>query len=176
MSKRILSAFISFIILVSCTEQHGSPEQALREVGGDLKNSHFRGVSIGDGIEAVKSKEKNKPSEETATNLHYRNIIGDYDSSYYEVNYTFDELGLFEIQADVFLQDQAVSKEFFDQIKTKFNDKYGAPSGDEGMTGWVSKSKKNTSIEITLSNEGVEYVRPFISINFIEPLEEGVGN
>jgi hypothetical protein len=166
---------ILLLILSSCSEKRGTSEQALREVGGDLKNSHMRGVEIGDNKEAVKTKEKNKPIEETPTSLLYRQQISRADSSYYEIVYNFDELGLFEIQADVFLQDPAVSKEFFDQIMEKFNEKYGAPSGDGGIVGWLTKTKKNTSLEITLSNEGIEYIRPFISINFIEPLEEGGG-
>jgi hypothetical protein len=168
------SALIFFMIN-ACSEHHGTSEQALREVGGDLRNSHLRGVEIGDTKEIVKAKEKGKPAEETSTSLLYRNPISNADSSYYEIVYNFDELGLFEIQADVFLQDPKISKEFFDQIREKFNEKYGTPSGDEGIIGWIGKTNKNTSLEITLSNEGVEYIRPFISINFIEPLEEGGG-
>jgi hypothetical protein len=176
MRKVLLGLILFIFFLASCSEQQGSPEQALREVGGDLKNSHLRGVSIGNSKDEVKSKEKKSPTEETESNLLYRNYTSNIDSSYYEINYNFDELGLFEIQTDVFLQSAENSKAFFELLKNKFNDKYGSPTGEGEIISWSSKTDKGTALEVTISHEGIEYIKPFISINFIEPLEEGGGN
>ena len=165
-----LRAFsILFLVLLACSPQKKEDEQQF--LLADEK-ALFRRVNMGEGPEKVRASEKAEPVLLSDTLMHFKDQIKlDESEVNLDIYYTFDEFGLFEIQADYFVRDP-FRDSLFKKINTQLTAAYGKPSKRFESYRWTTPSASNTLIEISLSKERDLEDIPFISLNYLEPLNE----
>lgn len=131
---------------------------------------HFRGSNIGESMKEVEKREAQTPAKLNEKELKYVIKIPEKDSAYMEVFYQFDQYGLFEIQADVYLFDQELTGQLFAEFRTHFDKLYGKSTMDSGYTSWKTLSKRKYEINISLIDESEDYGYSLLSITFHEEL------
>lgn len=135
----------------------------------------FRGVDLGDAYLDVRNKLDGKAVADADSVLEYHHEIPwRKDENKLVVYYTFDSFGLFEIQADLFLDDKAKTDEAFRLFQAHFDTLYGTPECTGQFCRWTTYSRSNNMVEVTLSNESFDMDHPFVSINFLEPLSNEI--
>jgi hypothetical protein len=135
----------------------------------------FRGVKLGDGFLDVRNEVPEQPVSDADSVLEYHHTIPwKGRDNELVVYYTFDSFGLFEIQADLFLNDKARTDEAFSSFQMHFDSLYGEHSCTGQLCRWTTFSRSNNVVEVTLSNESFDPEHPFLSINFLEPLSNEI--
>lgn len=115
----------------------------------------FRGFSLGDKIDSVQAKEPGKPVETDNGYLYYEYKLDSANS--FNITYTFDDMGLAEIQSDIFIHNPENTDVVFNHFKTYFDQHYGASESHQGYTVWTIKSEKYDVVRINLSNESSDF-------------------
>lgn len=167
---RVFSLFFLSILVFACNnvqENAEEPEFTLSSEG-----TIFRNVNMGDSPADVKSSESAEPVFLSDTLMQYRaQLGGKEDKVPSDLYYNFDEYGLFEIQADYFVS--GVQRDsLFQTVKSQLTDHYGEPTRSFEALRWTTPSASNNLIEISLSKEADLEGNPFISLNYLEPLNE----
>lgn len=139
------------------------------------EGASVRGAQLGDALEAVREREAFTLAEEGLSHLVYESEV-DINERPAEVTvyYNFDEFGLFEIQIDLYPAERADAVLAFDHLKTMLTTLYGAPRKALGGLRFTSYSPSNNVVEITLSDESRDAGVPFVSLNYLEPLDDEV--
>lgn len=122
--------------------------------------------------EEVRSKLVNEPSYFSDT-LIVEEFGLDSPQGYVRINYTFDAIGLFEIQADVLVKETLLRQRSFLTLQQYFDDLYGEGECQDNYCSYSTFSRQNTVVDLTLSYESEVGEHPFISINFLELLSDG---
>jgi hypothetical protein len=134
-----------------------------------------RGSQMGQVPAEVKEKERFTLMHDSDSLLIYEGEVP-YDERDVRcvTYYSFDDYGLFEVQFDIYPPTPSDAEKVFAAIKGKLTLVYGRPYSTG--TGWSFStfSPSNNVIEITLTDESAEAGVPFISLNFIEPLDDEV--
>lgn len=139
------------------------------------EGASIRGSQLGDALEAVRERETFALTEEGLTHLVFESEVDINERpSEVTVYYNFDEFGLFEIQIDIFPAERADAVIAFDHLKTLLTTLYGAPRKALGGLRFTSYSPSNNVVEITLTDESGEAGVPFVSLNYLEPLDDEV--
>jgi len=167
---KVYSLFFLSLLLFACSnvqEKAEEPEFKLSD-----KGAIFRKVNMGDSPTNVKSSETAEPVFISDTLMQYRaQLSWKGEEIVSDLYYNFDEYGLFEIQADYF-----AAKEKRDSLFQAMNDlmteEYGSASRNFESLRWTTPSASNTLIEVSLSKEIDLEGNPFISLNYLEPLNE----
>lgn len=152
---------ILFICFVSACKQ---PESKLKKYGTLLEDvmvsdsGAFRGLSLGEKLDAVQAHEKGKPSEVDDGYLYYENKLD--SSNTFNIAYSFDESGLNEIQSDIYIANPDNTDRIFNSFKRFFDDHYGASVSHEDYTIWTVMSEKYGVVRINLSNESSDFTVP----------------
>lgn len=135
----------------------------------------IRGLQMGFSREQVLEKEEWSLESESDTLLVYKAVLP-YDDRDVEVTayYNFDTYGLFEMQFDLFPKSDKDAERVFRAVKSKCTVLYGRPQPAPAGWRYTTYSRTNSIIEITLGNETPDAGRPFVSLNFLEPLEDEV--
>lgn len=158
--QQLLTAFIVLLIgFGSCT----GPKSKSKLVGygkvfeSVMRNDTgaFRGFSLGDKLDQVQSKEPGKPAETDANYLYYEYKLDSANS--FNITYTFDDMGLTEIQSDIFINNSENTDVVFNHFKTYFDEHYGASESHQGYTVWTIKSEKYDVVRINLSDESSDF-------------------
>jgi hypothetical protein len=168
-SSSILLMFILFIHLAGCKtekKQADSTPLLAEQIMGN--SGHFRGHSIGDILDSVVLSEREFLFKRTRDELNYSIPFSPTDSAHFDVAYVFDQFGLFEIQVDIYPTTDKETARFFNDFKTIFQAKYGQAIEKAGSAFWNVKDGER-KIEITLRDESIDYEKPFLSINILEP-------
>ncbi len=140
---------------------------------GNDSTTLFRSASIAAGVGRVENGEPHKPSLSSDSLLTYEFSLGeDSLESSVELFYSFDTYGLFEVQADIYPQTDSIAKFISEDIAEYLNDRFGSAKQIGIVKRWTTNSASNTIIEITLSNETADSDEPFVSLNFLEPLDD----
>lgn len=163
---------ILILLIASCGEEKREARTNFQIVAGNTEAGHFRGIAMRSNMEEVKSREVMPLENEKSDELVYKAPLGESDSSYFRVYYTFDEMGLFEIQTDVFPPSAEDAQRLYDRFLKHFDKKYGKSDGPPYYATWKTRSGENRTVEITLINETQDAGKPFVSINFFEPIEK----
>ena len=122
----------------------------------------FRGTELCMSLEKVKSKETIPPSEEDSLYLYYEVALDSANSL--TVAYDFDEKGLKEIQADIFLKNENQFNDLLKKFKIYFHNKYGEGENANGFWVWTIKEKQR-NIQIALSDESTDYQYSKLSLS-----------
>ncbi len=154
---RYACIFAVLISITSCT----SPKSKLAEYGSVFENvmrsddGVFRGFSLGDTYSIIEKGEKSKELEIDSGYLYYEYKLPTEGS--FNITYNFDERGLNEIQAAIFITDTGTVETIFKTFKTYFDEHYGVSQNQMGITAWSVKSKKFGDVKINLSDESTDF-------------------
>lgn len=160
MKTKPLFLFLSVAtIIISC----GTDKSPLAKYGAVFENvmrsdqEVFRGFSLGDNIDSVRTKEE-KPIEEDDAYLYYEYSVD--TTATYSIAYTFENKKLNEIQSYVFVNDNAKTEETLNTFKKYFDEHYGASQDHMGFFVWTVKSNLYGTVRINLSDESEDFSVP----------------
>lgn len=160
---------MTLILLQSCnTEkaQEPSPVSVAEQIMG--KDGEFRGHKMGDALDSIAGREREFLFKRTRDELNYSIPFSQTDSAHFDVIYVFDQFGLFEIQVDIYASTLEETTELFKDFRKILVDRYGAPIEKPESAFWKATSGEH-NIEITLRDESIDYDKPFLSLNILEP-------
>lgn len=170
-----LVVLASALIVSSCgeTSTQTPAREGLTDIFGNDSTALFRGHQMGDLAQQVKEAEPGAPRIFLDTLVEYDyTYIFNQDTTVVDIIYTIDSYGLFEIQVDMYPQSPEGAKRLMDQIPEKLSGNYGEPRPIGIVQRWTTNSRSNNLVEITLSNESEDAGKPFISLNYLEPLPD----
>jgi hypothetical protein len=179
LSNLFSSSFQLLIVLALFTLACNAPVPEVKEEIGDPvaliclpeKGNTFRGLALGASPADLYSAIGHVP-EQSSDTLVIESIGSDESDYNARIYYSFDAYGLFEIQADLFANDQAKLKESVTEFKSYFTEKFGESECKGSACRWTTFSINNNTVEVTLSDESSDVEVPFVSINFLEPLSD----
>lgn len=135
----------------------------------------IRGSDMAIFPEEVLKNEPGVPSLQTDSiieyDYRYNFVSGHADLHVY---YTFDEFGLFEIQIDLYPETGESAKMMAKEIDDHLTAKYGSSKSIGTVKRWTTFGPSNRLVEITLSNETADIGKPFVSLNYLEPLPDEI--
>lgn len=167
------------LTLVSCGSEK-PPEQKTETVGiesifGTENNALFRGSDISDLPEEIRSREQGNPTADSDSLIEYEYTFQLKSGvTKMHIYYTFDEFGLFEIQADLYPEKEEKARELMPKLEENLTARFGEPKESGLAKRWTTFSVSNNIIEITLSNEASDAESAFISLNYLEPLPDEI--
>lgn len=166
---RAFSLLVLSIGIFSCDMQKSADEV---EFSLASDSALFQNVNMGDAPAEVRKSETGVPVFLSDTLMNYQTRLqAGKEEIETTVYYNFDEFGLFEIQADLFISGSERDS-LFEKMNTHLTGKYGRASRRVESLSWTTPSASNTLIEISLSKEIDMEGNPFISLNYLEPLNE----
>lgn len=127
------------------------------------------------GIEpdSLMSMETWKPAVKTDTLIVFREKVEVKDHEYKLIVFTaFDAYGLFEVQVDCFPYGKRGHEEIYEAWRKKLNSAFGESELVFAARRWTTYSINNNLVEITLSNEKDDEGKDFVSLNYLEPLDD----
>lgn len=169
----IISRLYSIVLLVllsSCISHQNKTKGDTLLIDSD---GWFRGYLLGQNAEDILEKESWQPVVSNDSIAEFRqSIIYKDDSLELDLYLSFDQLGLFEIQVDFWIENQTLSKGMLAEFDHKLSLAFGEfrLSGEEKM--WTTNSETNSIIEITLAEEESAKEKKFLSLNYLEPLND----
>lgn len=169
------------LIVLACLTACSPPISDKRDFASAMLNSdsgrNVRGFQMGDTPEEVKLSEDFDVDFESDSLLVYEGVVP-YDGRDVNVTvyYSFDDFGLFEIQFDIYPRSMDDASSVFLALKGKLTLIYGRPLSLKAGNGWRFNtfSPSNSIIDIVLTDESKESGTPFISLNFMEALEDEI--
>lgn len=160
---RPIGFFTLLLFLVSCDRNNKLSEKGeMLEKIILTEEGHFRGITIGDKIDKVKNVEKAALADEDKDYLYYDINLNEND--FYNIAYSFDESGLYEIMVDVNFDNKAEVEELFNSFDKYFTDKYGEGFMEENFTIWKTSSDVSKQIEIAMTNNIEDSGEGYLSI------------
>lgn len=159
--KNLVSSFILLSFLISCSTE---PKSALSKYGPEVEavvhtdNGAFRGFNLGDKIDSVLAKEVGPASEADDGYLYYEFSLD--STAAYNVSYNFDELGLNEIQSEIFITNPENTEKVFNAFKSYFDDHFGKSVSHQGFTVWTVKSDTYGDVRVNLSDDSADFTVP----------------
>jgi len=174
---RWYSAFL-LLLLFACGNEPKQKEAELQPVLAQLfgdSEGLFRDADIGQQISQTEIPDSAEVLQNTDSLISYKLQVNRLDSSSeVTVYYTFDDFGLFEIQVDIFPLNPNASSYYMSILQDELTGRYGDFNQMGAVKRWTTVSPSNNRVEISLSNESADYGEPFISLNYLEPLEEEI--
>lgn len=157
--------------MISCEEEKPEP-QTVEDIIQSIESGDFRGIEIGDDITKVMTREQKNIVYTMPDELTCRIPLDLKDSTFFEINYNFNDEGLYIIDLVVFPNDTFSTKQLFSEFKSHYDTRFGVADSTEGFTTWYTSSARGTDVEISMIDESRERGRPYLSISFYE--EEGL--
>jgi hypothetical protein len=169
---------MTLLLLISCSGDRSVTEKQEDIVTlvcqPDLEGA-FMGAALGESYTEVRKKICQKPIADAESVLEcHRDIFWKGENNKLVAYYTFDSFGLFEIQADLFLPDEGKTDSAFNGFRAHFDSLYGENQCVGQHCRWTTFSRSNNLVEVTLSKESFDMDHPFLSINFLEPINDEI--
>ncbi len=163
---------IPVLLVFSCTQVEESTENRQEEVLIE-SSGFFRGYEMGWTTDSLAANEKWSPvvSNDSTIEYHEEVVIFE-DTVLLEAYLAFDAYGLFEVQVDVFTNNDTLSEAIIDRWSTILSEPFGEPENLLTFRRWITFSESNNTVEITLSQERSGGNQKFISLNYLEPLDD----
>jgi len=164
--------FPILLLCLSSCEQTQSNNKEAEEV--ELRESgYLRGFRPGMTPEEVEKMESWRPLTSTDTLITYQErVITEGHEADLRLYLAFDSYGLFEVQADCFPADSNGVVEVFEKWRESLTEAFGESEEVFTATRWTTFSKNNHIVEVTLSLESDNEEGKFISLNYLEPLDD----
>ena len=163
---------ILLLLVISCTQAEKTSEERQDEVL--IENSgFFRGYILGSEPDSVLAVEKWTPAVANDSTVQYsERLLILEDTVLLDTYLAFDAYGLFEVQVDVFTLNDSLSEAIIDDWSELLIVPFGEPENLMASRRWTTFSESNNIIEITLSQERNSQNQKFISLNYLEPLDD----
>jgi|GEM_PF-3833054 len=140
---------------------HSQQENTLASIFSDYG---LLNANIGDSLIMVKKK-LGAPSAVQDEELSYPGQLNGMDRTLYA---NFDQGRLYEITLDIFPSDSTALKATFDELKEIMDERFQSSNPAPGYITWKTGSANGRLIEVTLSDESLEYEAPLLMLNFME--------
>lgn len=159
--------------LCSCASQEREQPQLKDSLFLNDSTAFFRGHSIGDRPAEVRQREQHHFLFDSDSLMEISDTLL-WQNAPLPVTYflTFDEFGLFEIQVDAYPPNFSAADSLTYLMASRLNERYGKAEQVGIAQRFTSYSESNHTVEITLSNESADRGEPFVSLNYLEPLED----
>lgn len=164
MTTRI-PALLLFCILFACTSGKNDKD-TVQGVMGSENGGDFRGNAMGDDVTKVLAREESNVVYNMPDEITCRIPLEMADSTFYEVNYSFDEGELNHIQLNLFPPDA----DGLERLKADFSKYYSNVyrSNDVGKQSWITRSSRGKEILIKMTNRSETLGKPCLTITFQE--------
>jgi hypothetical protein len=162
----------ALLLLASCAQVEENTEKSHEEVLIE-SSGFFRGYKMGWTTDSLEANEKWNPVVSNDSTIEYlEELVIIEDTVLLQAYLAFDAYGLFEIQVDVFTDDDTLSEDIMDQWSTILSEPFGKAENLLSSKRWTTFSRSNNTVEITLSQERNRENQKFISLNYLEPLDD----
>ncbi len=160
MNKYLLLGFIAvfIVMLAACSKQIELEEIIKTEEG------HFRGINIDDSPEKVLSMENStKLADHSRSNTYlYYDIPmkkkgNTKNANSFTLAYNFEDEKLYEIQVDIYLENEGDCQHIYEGLVDLFSRKYGPSTQDEDYLVWNTRLDDGDNISYELVDESSEY-------------------
>lgn len=160
MNKHLLSRLVVvFVVLLSACSKRMELKEIIKTEQG-----HFRGINIDDSPEKVLSIED-------STKLADRNRVNSYlyydipmkkkgttkNANSFTIAYNFEDEKLYEIQVDIYIEDQSDCEHIYEGLIDLFERKYGPHTKDEDYLVWNTRTSEGDNISYELVDESSQY-------------------
>ena len=160
------------LLLASCSEMEEGRKNHREERLID-DSGFFRGYRMGWSPDTLLLKEKWTPEVSSDSTIEYhKRILAYRDSVRVNAYLAFDTYGLFEIQVDLFFDSDSMHSTIEKEWSEKLTFSFGEPESLLTTKRWTTFSESNNLVEISLSQERTISKEPFISLNYLEPLND----
>lgn len=160
MSKHLLLGFFAvFVVMLSACSKRIELKEIIKTEKGN-----FRGINIDDSPEKVLSMEdstKLADSNRGNTYLYYdipmKKKGTTKNANSFTVAYNFEDEKLYEIQVDIYIEDQGDCQYIYEGLIDLFSRKYGPSTQDEDYLVWNTSTKDGDNISYELVDESSQY-------------------
>ncbi len=170
--KGILKWFSLAIILAACSPQPKKDIDVCRAVVVPEANGLIRGAKMGMTQNELKSVESGVLVGESDSLLFFQTGFLLDDTIKANVFYSFDSFGLFEVQLDLYRANSKWPSDQLKELDSCFTSAFGEYDKLGSTKRWTTISGSNSVIEISLGIELDQDDKPFLSLNFLEPLDD----
>lgn len=154
--------FISLLagLISSCSDSKSPLSKYGPELEGVMRTDlgTFRGFDLGTPMDTVLAKEVGLGVDADEGYLYYEFKLN--DSNTYNISYSFDDMGLNEIQSDVYIKNPNNTEKVFNSFKSYFDDRFGKNENHQGFMVWTVKSENYGDVRINLSDESSDFTIP----------------
>lgn len=162
------------LFLMACSQVEENSQDSQAEEATLIENSGlYRGYEMGWEPDSILAKEVWTPKVANDSTIRYHEkvfLLG--DTVLVDAYIAFDVYGLFEVQVDAFTDDDSLSKAIIENWSAKLSESFGEPKTLLYSKRWTTFSESNNTVEITLSQERNDQNQRFISLNYLEPLDD----
>ncbi|MGB6035928.1 MAG: hypothetical protein WBG42_06645 [Cryomorphaceae bacterium] len=166
---------IPFLLFLAtgCAQQEEKKENSHQEEVFIDNSGLFRGYVLGSSPDSVLAAEKWAPAVANDSIIEYRvPVYFSEDTVLLKAYLAFDTYGLFEVQVDVFTMDDTLAETILDNWSAALSTAFGEHENLIAARRWTTFSESNNTVEITLSQERNDQSQKFISLNYLEPLDD----
>lgn len=112
---------------------------------GLTRDSHWRGINLGDDFAVVKAKEKGEAFEQDVKHVGYTvefTTLETADMLYYQTNGKVSA-----IEVDLFLNNRQSVSAYKDELEPYFTTRYGPPKHSAGNLTWTGQTGEQVSLK-----------------------------
>lgn len=165
--------FLLFIFCLGCSQGEVKEERTAENDMLIAESGYFRGYEPGWPPDSVLNMESWSATlaNDSTIEYHHKVVILE-DTLPLDAYLAFDAYGLFEVQVDVFSDQDSLSKLIIESWSRKLTDPFGEPHDLLTSRRWTTFSSSNNLVEITLSLDQTPQNRKYISLNYLETLDD----
>lgn len=124
----------------------------------------LRNVQMGDTQAQVKKREEATPLNEEEGYLHYEYPLD--SAGKMALTYSFDDKGLYEIQADIFVQPAESVPAVYAKLEKAFLQQWGTTSEKDSLASiWLLSTPTSEEVEVVLKNTTAELKTGAVSVS-----------
>jgi hypothetical protein len=164
----VLMATLMWLFICACNNGSTSSSSGTEEILKSIDGGDFRGVNMGDKPQDVMDQEGHSAVYSMPDELVYRLPLSKEDSTWYEISYNFNDVGLYDISMEVFAQQEPMINRIHNECVQHYAEKYGAPTLANGNEQWRAMTEKGSFISITITDSILRLSKPCMTINFSE--------
>lgn len=112
---------------------------------GLTRDSHWRGVNLGDAFSVVKEKEKGQPFESDARHVGYTVEFPNLETA--DMLYYQSGGNVSAIEVDLFLNNRQSVDQYRKELEPYFTTRYGTPKTADGAMTWTGSTGEQLSLK-----------------------------
>jgi len=137
--------FLGYILIISACQNPQQPHSLLFQQIFIVENSLFRGAELGMEIEEIQQIEQTAPRSQDLLGLTFAYVLADSQQLYVEYYNGLAENGqpqdqVQAILANIFLSDELIAAELYQEILLFFTDTFGLSEGEFGQDRWQGET------------------------------------
>jgi hypothetical protein len=160
------------LLVIGCAQEEKVENNQQEDVFID-SSGLFRGYLLGSPPDSVLAVESWTPAVSNDSIIEYsKRVYFSEDTVLLDAYLAFDTYGLFEVQVDIFTMDDTLAETMLENWSAALSTAFGKHENLIAAKRWTTFSESNNTVEITLSQERNDQGQKFISLNYLEPLDD----